>query len=119
MSKSYKVVDTNLPSTSGRQSLDVDWTQCVLCQQDTEETLICPGFSRKQATGAGYKTLADSLLAFDRIVCLPKTINLSSLDEGEGIEFSFRCHNARWHDTCRLQYNKTKLQRAEKRKPSR
>ena len=62
MSKSYKVVDTNLPSTSGRQSLDVDWTQCVLCQQDTDETLICPGFSRKQATGAGYKTLADSLL---------------------------------------------------------
>ena len=119
MSKSYKVVDTNLTSTSGRQSLDVDWTQCVLCQQDTEETLICPGFSRKQATGAGYKTLADSLLAFDRIDRLPKTINLSSLDEGEGIESSFRCHNASWHDTCRLQYNKTKLQRAEKRKPSR
>ena len=62
--------------------------------------------------------MADTLLAFDRINCLPKTINLSSLDEGEGIESSFRCHNARWHDTCRLQYNKTKLQRAEKRKPS-
>ena len=93
MSKSYKV-DTNLPSTSGRQSLDVDWT-----------------------SHRSYKTLADSLLAFDRIDCLPKTINLSRLDEGEGIESSFRCHNERWHDTCRLQYNKTKLQRPEKRKP--
>ena len=104
MSKSYKV-DTNLPSTSGRESLDVDWTQCVFCQQDTAETLICPGFSRKQATGSGYKTLADSLLAFDRIDCLPKTINLSRLDEGEGIESLIplsQCEMA-WHMSSPIQ----------------
>ena len=49
---------------------------------------------------------------------MPRTINLSRLDEGEGIEASFQHHKAKWHDTCSLKFNKTKLQRAEKRKAS-
>ena len=62
--------------------------------------------------------MAENLLrkAFEKIGCLPKTINLSRLNEGEGIEASFQQHKAKWHDSCRLKFNKTKLQRAEKRK---
>ena len=58
--------------------------------------------------------MAENLQAFEKIGCLPKTINL--LNEGEGTEASFQQHKAKWHDSCRLKFNKTKLQRAEKRK---
>ena len=47
---------------------------------------------------------------------MPKTINLSRLNEGEVIEASFQQHKAKWPDSSRLKFNKTKRQRAEKRK---
>ena len=59
-------------------------------------------------------TIAILLVGFSKIGCLPKTINLAC--DGEGIEATMQKHKAQWHDSCRLEYNKTKLQRAEKRK---
>ena len=41
---------------------------------------------------------------------------MSQLNEGEGIETCFRYHIAKWHDSCGLKFNKSKLQQAEKRK---
>ena len=62
--------------------------------------------------GSGYQTLADNLLAaFNKIGCLPKTIDLSKLDDGEGFQATFEHRRAMWHDSCRLEYNKTKLYR--------
>ena len=46
------------------------------------------------------------------VVCLRQ----SRLDDGVGTEATFRQHQAKWHDSCRLQFNKSKLERAEKRK---
>ena len=112
MAKVYKIVDPDEPQTSG-QCLT---TNCVLCQEETVELLKCPANSARGTEGAGYKTLAENLEAFDRISCLPGTLKLSRLDEGQGIEATFRLHKAKWHDSCRLQFNKTKLHRAEKRK---
>ena len=43
-------------------------------------------------------------------------INLSCLDDSESIEATLQQHKAKWHDSCRLEYNKTKLNCAEKRK---
>jgi hypothetical protein len=90
----------------------------VLCQKDTSEKLCCPAESKRSTGGSGYQTLAHTLLAFSNIGCLPKTIDLSKLDDGEGIQATFEHHRARWHDSCRLHYNKTQLFRAEKRKTS-
>ena len=116
MAKLCKVVDTDETRTSGTGCLTTDWNQCVLCQEDTVEMLKCPANSAHGCTeGAGYKTMAENLLAFNKISYLPRTLNLSRLDEGQGIEAAFRLHKAKWHDSCRLKYNKTKLQRAEKR----
>ncbi len=117
MAKLYKVVDPDEPQTSG-QCLTTNWDHCVLCQEETVEILKCPAISARGTEGAGYKTLAENLEAFDRISCLPGTLKLSRLDEGMGIEATFRLHKAKWHDSGRLQFNKTKLQRAEKRKMS-
>ena len=58
--------------------------------------------------------LVDNLVGFYKINCLPG-INLVRLDEDAGIMETFWFHKARWHDSCRLKYNKTKLQWAEKR----
>lgn len=116
MAKQYKVFDPNEPGTSGSLCLTTDWSKCVLCQEDTPEMLKCPADSTRAMEGGGYQTIAEHLKAFNKIGCLPRTLNLSRLDEGEGIEAAFRLHSAKWHDSCRLQYNKTKLQRAVKRK---
>ena len=118
MSKVYKVVDPSEPGTSDIECSPIDWNKCVLCQTNTSESLSCPADSKRDTKGTSYKTTAENLLAFEKLGCLPRTINLSRLDEGEGIEASFQHHKAKWHDTCRLKFNKTKLQRAEKRKAS-
>ncbi|KAK1900200.1 Calpain-like protease palB/RIM13 [Dissostichus eleginoides] len=39
-------------------------------------------------------------IAFDKIVCLPNTLKLSQLDEGQGIEAAFLLHNATTHADC-------------------
>ena len=54
-------------------------------------------------------------MGFSKVGCLPKIINLSRLDDGVGIEAIFRKLKAKWHDSCKLQFNKT-TQRAETRK---
>ncbi len=94
MAKQYKVFDPSEPGTSGSQYLTTDWSQCVLCQEDTPEMLKCPVDSTCHMEGEGYKTIAEYLEAFDKIGCLPRTLNLSRLDEGEGIEAAFRLQMA-------------------------
>ena len=101
---------------SDTSCLPVDWNKCILCQTDTSEILSCPADSKRITKREGYKIVAENLQAFEKSGCLRKTINLSRLNEGEGIEASFQQHKAKWHDSCRLKFNKTKLQRAEKRK---
>ncbi|KAJ8396338.1 hypothetical protein AAFF_G00019150 [Aldrovandia affinis] len=48
--------------------------------EDTAEALSCPADSKRN-TGSGYQTLADSLLNFSQIGCLPKSLDLSRLDD--------------------------------------
>ena len=116
MDKVYRIANPQQPNTPAAVAeKDTDWDKCVLCQEITGEVLKCPADSKRSMDGAGYKSLADNLLAFKKIDCLPSSI-LSRMKEGQDIEETLRSHKARWHDSCRLQYNKTKLQRAVKRK---
>ena len=116
MAKAYKIVGSLHPGTSDIKCATMDWNLCVLCQVDTYESLSCPADSKRDKKGSGYKTTAENLLAFEKLDWLPRTISLSRLDKGEGIEASFQNHKAKWHDSCRLKFNKTELVRAEKRK---
>ena len=123
MSKLFKVLDPFEPSTcrptsrddEGGKSNVTDWDLCALCQEDTGARLLCPGDFMGE-TGSGYRTMAQNLLAFDQISSLPSRLNISRLDDGGGVEVTLKKHQAKWHDTCRLQFNKTQLQRAQKRK---
>lgn len=115
MAKVYKLMDPQKPGTSSLESVQTDWSKCILCQKNSSEGIHCPAKSKQ---GAGYKTLTSNLLAFQEIGCLPWNLQLSRLDDGDGIEKTLQNHSAKWHDSCRLRYNKTELVRAEKRKTS-
>ena len=99
--KLVKLFDPQQSSTSGTNlSHLMDWNRCVLFQKDTTETLSCPADYTRNI-GSGYKTLAYNL-SFSQIGCLPKCIDLSCLDDGEGVQPTFKNHKAKWHDSCRL-----------------
>ena len=93
-----------------------DWTKCAICQQNKVEPLRCPADSKRSCdVGSGYKTLAGNITKFRDLDCMPIRVDLSRLDEGEGLENTFVRWKARWHKSCYDLFNSTKLKRAEKR----
>ena len=116
MAKVYKIMDGRVTSSEKvKENIQTDWNKCILCQEDTTEILWCPAESTCDQKGAGYATMADLLQGFCDIGCLPKSLDLSRLDDGKGIEATLKQHKGKWHDSCRLQYNRAQLQRAAKR----
>ena len=112
MSKRFKLVDVSKPVTPTPK---LDWELCVLCQADKEESLQCPAATKRKDSGAGYKTFEDNMLAFSELGELPQDMDLQQLDEGQGIAATLAAHQAKWHKSCKVNYNTTKLQRAQKR----
>ena len=74
-----------------------NWNFCALCEQETEEKLVCPVNDTRKNYGSGYNSLADNLQQFREIGELPIQTSLSSLDEGNGIEEKLKRHEAKWH----------------------
>ena len=83
------------PSTT-QHHLHPDWNKCVFCQTDRAEVLQCPVESKRSIDqGTGYKTVADLLMKFSQIGCLLPSINISQLDDGEGIAATLYQHKAK------------------------
>jgi len=55
-------------------------------------------------------------MKFNALGSLPRTLQLDRIDEGQGINVAMVANEAKWHQTCKLRYNNTMLQRVEKRK---
>ena len=117
MAKTFKLVDIESefpsPSTNVQLVTITDWKLCLICQEQKEESLTCPSQSKRKDVGSGYSSLAENLIRFHELGQLP--IHLERLDEGNGIEMAMVANSAKYHQSCRLQYNNTKLQRAQKR----
>ena len=97
--------------------LETDWTKCVICQGEKDEKLVCPAESLNQGNiGAGYVKLAEDVTAFNDVNCLPKQFDISRINDGDGIKATLQRYKAKFHSTCRLEYSKSRLQRAMKRK---
>ena len=97
-------MDSTQPSTS-KLDEQTDWTHwsiSVLCQKNTSEMLWCPAKSKGNTHGAGYKTIANLLEGFNVAGCLPRTINLSRFNDGEGMKATLRKHKTKWYGACRL-----------------
>ena len=101
---------------TGQVRTEKNWNFCALCEQGTEEKLVCPLNSTRKNYGSGFKCLADNLQQCREIGELPIQASLSSLDEGNGIEETLKRHEAKWHKSCFNKCSTLKLQRAQKRK---
>ena len=52
---------------------------------------------------------------FNELQAMPMPIDIRRLDEGKGIEATILQHLAKWHNSYKAKFNKSKLERAEKR----
>ena len=56
------------------------------------------------------------MTAFNNAECLPKTLGILRINDGDGVEVTLKYHRAKFHKSCRLQYSKPRLERVTKRK---
>ena len=103
---------------SNSKSWHTDWDKCCLCQEHKKEDLRSPHTNPAKGVDDGYSHLARNIPRFHSINQLPIKLNPARLDEGNGIEETLRKNKAQYHESCRLLFNNTKLQRAEKRSTS-
>lgn len=115
MSNSHQFLSSQQPGPSREIPVKTNWNRCVLCQEETPEVLQCPANSKRHDVGAGYSTLSANIIRFSELNQLPIPIDLSHLDEGNGIEATFMEQVAKWHKSCHTKFNITKLRRAEKK----
>ena len=118
MSSKLKLVSPLQVTPESSPDLETDWTKCVICMEDKNEKLVCPANSKKPDVGTGYVSLAKDVTAFDNAGCLPRTLRMSRIDDGSGVEATLEHHRAKFHKSCRLEYSKPRLERVQKRKNS-
>lgn len=95
-----------------------NWAKCCICQQDTKEKLIQPSLFNREQDRAGYGNIARNVPLFYEINALPILLNPTRLDDGDGIESTLTKNRAKYHQSCKLLFNNTKLERAQKRASS-
>lgn len=93
----------------------IDWSMCILCQENKSENLQCPANSRRADFGAGYRRMAENMEGFFEINSMPFNIQEHQLNDGSGLYNSFMKNKASWHISCKDKVNGTKLLRAQKR----
>ena len=92
-----------------------NWDRCFICQQVTKEKLIQPSLSNRENDHTGYDTIANNVPLFHKINALPILLSPAQLDEGDGIESTLIRRRAKYHSSCKLKFNNTELERAQKR----
>ena len=70
-----KRVELIYPSKSHVKVQNFDWNLCCLCQENTEEKLVCSASKSSQ----GYKTFAENVAGFVELGSLPMPLDLSMM----------------------------------------
>ena len=104
------------PSISPDEAFETDWSKCFLSNADTNEVLVLPE-KKNPKTGSGYTTMAKNP-EFHSMREMPIALGIRGIDDDDGIESTFVQNKARYHDSCTLKFNNTKLQHAQKGKVS-
>lgn len=100
------------PSPSSSASKPVDWTLCVICQENTKDKLVCPAHGK--SGGAGYSYVAEKLIEFHKLGICVVPFDFSQLDDGSGIVNTFANNSASWHKKCRDRINNRMFERAKR-----
>ena len=98
MKPTFKIVSGSdiFCSSSNRSNKPLDWSKCLFCQKDTGKKLACPAEYSDRFKGAEYKTIGDALQAFNDLGYLPKDVNLTRMDDGDGLEQTFVSRRAKF-----------------------
>lgn len=105
-----------IAESTSLSTITVDWSKCCLCQSNNTDNLVCPARNKDRSKViSGYTSVADNLCAFKEIGELSSLKHFDQLNESSGIATTLRNREAKWHKSCVLQYNSTKLERAQKR----
>eukprot|EP00112_Aurelia_sp_Birch-Aquarium-sp1_P023326 Seg6900.2 transcript_id=Seg6900.2/GoldUCD/mRNA.D3Y31 product="hypothetical protein" protein_id=Seg6900.2/GoldUCD/D3Y31 len=119
MSKEFRLVEPKLPRTTTGQIIEnIDWERCIICQDNTSEVVQCPADSSRSDAGVGYVRFEENFMRFKELGALPVKIEAERLDNGSGISNTLLANKAKWHKSCNLKFNSTKLERAEKKRRS-
>ncbi len=95
--------------------MELNWNQCIICQEETSEPLKCPLESHYQSGKTdAYLSFLTNVQQFRDMDTLPTSIYFGS----DAIVADFETHSASWHKSCRLKFNNSKLARAKKRSVS-
>lgn len=90
----------------------MDWNLCIVCQKETSEALKCPLESRDPSGKTdAYVSFLSNVQEFRDMDELPTSLCFSS----DITAADFEAHSARWHRSCMLKFNNSKLERAKKR----
>ena len=103
-------IDMDTPSTSSASIWQTDWKKCCLCQQDKRGHLQGPTSQSRMA----YTNITTNVPLF-QAKCFTIMLDPARLDEGGGIDLTLRKNKAKYHQSCCLMFNSSKLQRAQKR----
>ncbi len=114
MAKCYMIVVHTTPTPKQTKlAPSTDWKQCVLCQDDMGQ--LCSPTNFKSLTtliGSGYKSLQINSLSFKNLVICQITWQCENW-WSHGMAATLMAHNASWHKTCHLKFNKTELERLQ------
>ena len=96
---------------------DIDWNKCFICQRGKSgpKDLTCPAIR----DGQGYSTFVTDVETFNDLVDTEEQFDLTLINEGEGPERTLKHRKASWHQSCRIKYSKTKIQRLEAQREQR
>ncbi|VDI78446.1 Hypothetical predicted protein [Mytilus galloprovincialis] len=89
---------------------ETDWTKWCLCQEVPTDLL--------KSSDEGYTMLGKNIPLFHELNAIPIPLDIRRLNHGEGIESTMKKENAKYHNLCRIKFNNTKLERAQKSKMS-
>ena len=83
---------------------------------NTKECLISPRSNPTKGADDGYGLLARNIPQFHSVNQLPIKLDPARLDDGSGIQETLKTNQAQYHASCRLLFNNTRLQSAQKSK---
>lgn len=115
MSKRVKFLNPDAQSSSSEAMKELNWEECIFCQEKTSESLQCPANIRRSdiEVGVGYRTLESMLNRCQSINWFPTQIMFNQFIHEKGIAFKLQQMEAKWHKTCRNKYTEMKIERHE------
>ena len=82
---------------------------------DTKECLISPHSNPTKGADDGYVLFSRNIPQFHSVSQMAIKLDPARLDDGSGIQETLKTNHAQYHASCRILFNNTKLQRAQKR----